>query len=114
MFGNAFSSLLAEFTVKCAFFFLHLSVCHISLKSRPFQSDSRFLSPSVGLLQHIVHRITLEDHPVDLILCLFTFPSASCCTYFSLKQSFPSHVLVEEWKLTETSELSGPKFESFL
>ena len=59
------------------FFCLHLSVCHISLKSRPCQSDSWFLPPYVGLLQHIVHVITLEDHLVDLILCLFTFPSSS-------------------------------------
>lgn len=87
-FGNAFSSLLAEFMVKYAFFCLHLSVCHISLKSRPCQSGSWFLSPSVGLLQHIVHGITLENPPVDLVLCLFTFPSASYCMYSKAELSF--------------------------
>lgn len=56
------------------FFCLYLSVRHISLKSRPCQSDSWFLSPSIGLLQHIIHGITLEDPPVDLILCILLFP----------------------------------------
>lgn len=63
---------------QAAFFFsLYLSVCHISLKSRPCQSDSWFLSPSIGSLQHIIHGITLEDPPVDLILCILLFPLLS-------------------------------------
>lgn len=55
------------------FFCLHLTVCCISYKLRPCQNDASFLSTWGGLLQHIVHGITLEDNPVDLVLCFFSF-----------------------------------------
>lgn len=79
---------------SCAFFCLHIRVCHISLKSRPRQSDSWFLSHSVGLLQYIVLGLALKL-PVDLILYLFTFPFASYYLSFILIRSFPSRALAD-------------------